>query len=115
MFEQVQGRKGSLYGEVQEVNKFEHIRGQRCARFPKFNQNFSERQILWSLYSVHFHNLTLQLPIQTLYSVVPELQVFVSSLENCRNFSETSTPQGSSCTVGKSHMGNPWEQIDKRD
>ena len=29
-----------------------------------------------------FHTFTLQLPIQTLHSVVPELQVFVSSLEN---------------------------------
>ena len=57
-------------------------------------QNFSERQILWSLWSVDFHTLTLQLPIQTLHSVAPELQVFVSSLENCPNFSKTSIPQG---------------------
>ena len=63
------------------------------ARFPEFTQNFSERQILWSLCSVDFHTLTLQLPIQTPYSVVPELQVFVSSLENCPNFKKTSTPQ----------------------
>ena len=63
-----------------------------CARFPEFTQNFSERQILWSLCSVDFHTLTLQLPIQTPYSVAPELQVFVSSLENCPNFKKTSTP-----------------------
>ena len=50
-----------------------------CARFPEFTQNFSERQILWSLCSVDFHTLTLQLPIQTPHSVAPELQVFVSS------------------------------------
>ena len=56
-----------------------------CAKF------FSEHQILWSLCSVDFHTLTLQLPIQTLHSVAPELQVFVSSLENCQNFSKTST------------------------
>ena len=56
-------------------------------------QNFSERQILWSLCSVDFHTFTLHLPIQTLHSVEPELQILVSSLENCQNFSKTSTPQ----------------------
>ena len=55
-------------------------------------QNVSEPQILWSLCSVDFHTFTLQLPIQTLHSVAPEIQVFVSSLENCQNFSKTSTP-----------------------
>ena len=35
---------------------------------------------MWSLCSVDFHTLTLQLPIQTPHSVAPELQVFVSSL-----------------------------------
>ena len=30
---------------------------------------------MWSLCSVDFHTLTLQLPIQTLHSVAPELQV----------------------------------------
>ena len=55
-------------------------------------QNFSERHILWSLCSVDFHTFTLQLLIQTLHSVAPELQVFVSSLENIHNFSKTSTP-----------------------
>ena len=78
---------------------------QGCARFPEFTQNFSERQILWSLCSVDFHTLTLQFPIQTQHFVVPELQVFVSSLENCQNFNKTSTPQSregfqtGSCTV----------------
>ena len=46
-----------------------------------FCWNFSERQILWSLYSVDFHTFTLQLSIQTPHSVAPELQVFVSSLK----------------------------------
>ena len=46
-----------------------------------FCWNFTERQILWSLCSVDFHTFTLQLPIQTLHSVAPELQVFVSSLK----------------------------------
>ena len=46
-----------------------------------FCWNFSERQILWSLCSVDFHTLTLQLPIQTPHSVAPELQDFVSSLK----------------------------------
>ena len=63
-----------------------------CARFPDFVKNSSERQILWSLCSVDFHTLTLQLPIQTLHSVAPEIQVFVSSLQNRQNFSKTSTP-----------------------
>ena len=49
---------------------------------------------MWSLCSVDFHTLTLQLPIQTQNPVAPELQVFVSSLENCPNFSKTSTPLG---------------------
>ena len=59
---------------------------------PDFMQNFSERQVLWSLCSVDFHTLTLQLPIQNLHSVAPELQVFVSSLENSANFRKMSTP-----------------------
>ena len=46
-----------------------------------FCWNCTERQILWSLCSVDFHALTLQLPIQTPHSVAPELQVFVSSLK----------------------------------
>ena len=76
------------------ISFFQHVqRVQGCARFPEFVQNFSERQILWSLCSVDFHTFTLQLPIQTLHSVVPELQVFMSSLENSQNFSKTSTPQ----------------------
>ena len=66
---------------------------QGCAGFPQFVQNVSERQILWSLCSVDFHTLTLQLPIQTLHSVASELHVFVSSLQNCQNFRKTSTPQ----------------------
>ena len=69
-----------------------HIFALGCARFPDFVKNSSERQILWSLCSVDFHTLTLQLPIQTLHSVAPELQVFVSSLENHQNFSKMSTP-----------------------
>ena len=56
-----------------------------------FCWNFSERQILWSLCLVDFHTLTLQLPIQTPHSVAPELQVFVSSLQNSQNFRKTST------------------------
>ena len=56
--------------------------------------NFSERQILWSLCLVDFHTFTLQLPIHSvsLHSVAHELQVSVSSLGNCQNFSKTSTP-----------------------
>ena len=41
---------------------------------------YFEFHIWWSLSSVDFHTLTLQLPIQTPNSVAPELQVFVSSL-----------------------------------
>ena len=64
-----------------------------CAHIPEFIQNFSERQILWSWCLVDFHTLTLHLPIQILHFVVPELQLFVSSLENGANFRKTSTPQ----------------------
>ena len=47
-----------------------------CALFPEFLQNFSERQILWSLCSIVFHALTLKLPIQTLLYVAPTYTVF---------------------------------------
>ena len=63
-----------------------------CARFPRFVQNFSERQMLCSFCSVDFHTFRSQLPIQTLHSMAPELKDFVSLLENCQNFSKTSTP-----------------------
>ena len=51
------------------------------------------------------------LPIQTLHSVAPELQVFVSSLEKGTNFRKTSTPQRSNkalfcnkyCTLPQNH------------
>ena len=77
-----------------------------CDPFPEFTQNFSERQILWSLCSVDFHTFTLQLPIQTPHFVVPELQVFVSSLENCQNFSKTSTPLTVSSSVSRDTFHN---------
>ena len=47
-----------------------------------FLQNFSERQILWSLCSVVFRALTLKLPIQTILSVALKLPVSLSSAEN---------------------------------
>ena len=68
-----------------------------CARFPEFLQNFSEHQILWSLSSVDFYTFTLQLPIETSLSGAPELQVFMSLLQNSQNFSKTSTPQSGNC------------------
>ena len=64
-----------------------------CARFSKILQNFSERQILWRMFLVVFHALTLTLPIHTSLSVAPKLQVCVRSGEKCQNFSKTSTPQ----------------------
>ena len=64
---------------------------QGCARFPENLQNFSERQILWSLCSVVFHVL---MPIQTSLSVAPKLPVSLSSAENCHKFRKTSTSQG---------------------
>ena len=60
--------------------------------FPEILQNFSERQILWSLCSVVFHALTLKLPIRTLLSVARKLPVFTRSGEKCENLSKTSTP-----------------------
>ena len=84
---------------VTNIHQSEDFQG--CAHFPEFTQNFSERRILWSLCSVDFHTLTLHLPIQTPHSVAPELQVFVSSLENCQNFSKTSTPQWSGSRISQ--------------
>ena len=66
---------------------------QECARFPEFWQNFSECQILWSLRSVDFHTLTLQLPIQTSLFGASELQVFVSSLQNSKFQQNEDTPE----------------------
>ena len=53
-----------------------------------FCWNITERHILWSLCSVDFHTLTLQLPIQTQHSVALELPSFC---EFTQNFSKTST------------------------
>ena len=58
-------------------------KNQRCTRVPEFVQNFSERQILWSLCSIVFHALTLKLPIQTSLSVAHKLPVFTCSGEKC--------------------------------
>ena len=63
-----------------------------CARFPEFVQNFSERQILWSLCSIVFLAFTLKLSIQTSLSVAPELSISLSSHEKCQNFRKTSRP-----------------------
>ena len=60
-----------------------------CARFGEIGQEYFEFQILWSLFSVDFPTLILQLPIQTQNSVAPELHVFCGF--TC-NFSKTSTP-----------------------
>ena len=68
---------------------------QGCARFAEILQNFSERQILWSLCSVVFDALTLKLLIQSSLSVAPKSLVSLSSAENCHKFRKTSTPQGS--------------------
>ena len=46
---------------------------QVCACFPEFLQNFSERQILWSLYLVVFLPFTMRLPIQTSLKHTPVL------------------------------------------
>ena len=55
-------------------------------------QNFSERQILWSLCLVVFLAFTLKLPIQTSLSVAPKLTVSLHSGEKCEKFRKTSTP-----------------------
>ena len=66
-----------LYIMVPSISNQSHNAGfPGCARFPQFVQNFSERQILWSLCSVDFHTFALQLPIQILHSVEPELLSF---------------------------------------
>ena len=67
---------------------------QGCARFADFMQNFSKRQILWSLCLVVFRALTLKFPIQISLSVASKLPVSLISAENCHKFRKTSTPQG---------------------
>ena len=79
-------------------------------RVCSFCCNCVERQILWRLYSVDFLTFTLQLPIQSLHSVLSEQ-------ENCQNFNKTSTPQGrtawgSLCTK---HRAAPSYQCAQRD
>ena len=64
-----------------------------CAHFPENFQNFSERQILWSLCSVVFLALTLKLPIQTSLVVAPELPVSLSSHEKYPNVRKMTTLQ----------------------
>ena len=65
-----------------------------CARFAQNLQNFSERQILWSLCSVVFHALTLKSLIQTSLSVAPKLPVSLTLAENCRKFRKRVHPRG---------------------
>ena len=60
-----------------------------CACFPEILQNFTERQILWSLCLVLFLALTLKFPIKSSLSVAPELPFSLSLHEKCPN----STPQ----------------------
>ena len=83
------------FKEVPFLNKVEiiklHLTPSVCSFSSILCKILVSDQILWSLCSVDFHTLTLQLPIQTLHYVAPDLQVFVSSLENCQNFSKTST------------------------
>ena len=59
-----------------------------CVRFPEILQNFSERQILWSLCSVVFDALTLRLPIQTSLPVAPKLSVFFAFRWKLSKFQE---------------------------
>ena len=74
-------------------NPSRDVGDQGCARFAEILPNFSEGQIVLSLFSVVFHALTLQLPIQPSLSVVPELPVSLSSAETCHKFRKTSTLQ----------------------
>ena len=62
--------------------------------FLKFTQNSTERQVLWSLCSVDFHTLTLQLPIQTPHSVASELPSFCEFTGKLCKFQENEhTPE----------------------
>ena len=63
------------YGKGKFVIGF--LLGYAC--FPEILQNFSERQILWSLCLEVFLVLALRSPIQTSLSVTPKLQVSGSS------------------------------------
>ena len=69
------------------------LRVQGCARFPEILQNFSARQMLWSLCLVVLRALTLRLPIQTALSVAPQLPICARSGEKNQKISKTGTPQ----------------------
>ena len=71
-----------------------HVPSQRCACFPEFLANVSERQILWSLCSVVFHAVTLKLPIQTSPSVATKLRWKMSKFQENKH-----TPMPVSVTV----------------
>ena len=83
----------------------------RCARFPEILQNFSERQILWSLCSVVFLAFALKLPIQTSLSVAPKLPVCLHSGEKCEKFRKTSTslPQVKGVPIGLFKKTQNWQ------
>ena len=68
------------------------LRGLFVLVFLNFLQNFSERQILWSLSSVVFHAFALKLPVQTSLSVAPELPVSVSLHENVQSSRKRAHP-----------------------
>ena len=80
---------------------------QGSARFSQFVQNFSERQILWSLRSVVFHAFALKLPIQTSVSVAPKLPVSLSSHEKMSKFQENVLTPGNLI----SHWNMNWAQF----
>ena len=60
---------------------------QGCARFPEIVQNFSERQILWSLCSVDLLALTLKFKLHFLWHLNSKF-----SVEKCENFRKSSIP-----------------------
>ena len=66
-----------IYSEATNAIPMFKVKSQGRARFAEIWQKYFEFQILWSLSSVDFHTLTLQLPIQTQKSMASELQVFV--------------------------------------
>ena len=57
-----------------------------------FRSNFSERQVLWSLCSVDFHTLTLQLPI-------PSFCEFTSNFSKNEHTPERTSPCQGCCSI----------------
>ena len=83
-----------------------------CACFPDFLQNFSDRQILWSLCLIVFLVFTLRLPIQTSLSVASTFPVcFCIQQKIVKNSGKQAHP--CSIPTHPHFTWNPWSVTEK--